>query len=97
MQVDMNYSDFQESQPILSSATAELSNQVEMNLSIIPSTNISVENLCLISLKDKIGIDEISEKINKDDIRQLLNILKITYNQLQNMESINNANNLLNK
>ena len=87
MQMTMNYSDFVESSPSLSSASANLSDQVEMDLDVIPSTTVGAENLCKIILKDKIGVDEISETINKEDIRELLTIFKIIYNQLLNMDN----------
>lgn len=93
MQMTMTYSDFTESSPNLSSAKAELSDQVEMELNIIPSTTLDLQNKVSVTLKDKIGIDEISETIDKEDVRQLLNILKIVYIQLQNMDSVSNGSN----
>mgnify|MGYP000944179619 FL=1 len=95
MEATMTYSDFTEGSPSLSSILAELSNQVEMSLNIIPSTTLSTKNLCEIKLKDKIGVDEISETINKEDVKQLLNILKIVYIQLQNMDSLNTNNTII--
>lgn len=94
MQATMTYSDFTESSPSLTNISAGLSNKVEMSLNIIPSTTLN-ENTVRIMLKDKIGIDEISETINKEDVKQLLNILKIVYIQLQNMDSLSGNNNTI--
>jgi DNA polymerase III gamma/tau subunit len=84
----INYSNFQECIPEINNIEAILSNKISLNLNIIASTMPEEQNKCIISLKEIMGVNELKEQINKEDVRQLITLLKLIYRQLNNMDDI---------
>lgn len=58
----------------------DLSSQISMIIKLNLTDDKS--NVCTIGLKDNIGINELSETIDKNNILEIINLLKEVYNQL---------------
>lgn len=82
MQTQINYEDFitPQNTQIIKQITAELSQQIQLVLEVTPIDTTT--NGCNIKLVDKIGVGELDETITKEDVRELIELLKRAYMQL---------------
>ncbi|AAK79079.1 asparagine synthetase B (glutamine-hydrolysing) [Clostridium acetobutylicum] len=84
MNVNISYSNFltENGEQILNSISATLSPQTEMLFSIKKQNDNQSESICNIKLADKIGVNEISDNIQKQDVRELIEMLKVIYKNM---------------
>lgn len=83
MQTKITYSNFltPDNQQLISNISTDLSPQIQMDMSIVQKEGDD-EKLCEIKLIDKIGVNELGEKINKNNIKEIIQLLRTVYNQL---------------
>ncbi|WP_242970184.1 MULTISPECIES: hypothetical protein [Clostridium] len=84
LNVNISYSNFltENGEQILNSISATLSPQTEMLFSIKKQNDNQSESICNIKLADKIGVNEISDNIQKQDVRELIEMLKVIYKNM---------------
>ncbi|GCD11776.1 hypothetical protein [Clostridium tagluense] len=81
MKAIVTYSDFLtvDNKQILSKISSDLSADIQLDLSIVQKDNGKV---CEIKMIDKLGVQELSEIINKHDVKEMIYLLKDIYGQL---------------
>lgn len=81
MKATVTYSDFltEDNKQVLSKISSDLSSEIQFDLSVVQKNNAKV---CEIKMIDKIGVQELSETINKNDIKEMILLLKTIYSQL---------------
>lgn len=81
MQTNILYDNFltQDNHQQISKITIDASENTQMALIY---TNKDNQKKCVFSLKDKIGVSELSETLGKQDVRELIELLKKMYMQL---------------
>lgn len=81
MKINVLYDNFltQDNQQKINKITIDASNDIQMSLIYKNKEN---QNQCVLSLRDKIGVSELSETLGKQDVREFIELLKKMYMQL---------------
>ena len=82
MKTIITYSDYltSDNQQTLSKISADLSSQIEIDLEV--KLDSEGNKNCEVKFIDKIGVNELAETIGKDEIRELIQMLRTVYNAL---------------
>lgn len=87
MKVIINYDDFitDDNKQIINSVIVEASDSISMKLTkteVLGSIPEENKNVCEFKIKDTIGLNEVITQIDKGDLRELIEVIKLIYNEL---------------
>ena len=83
MQANIYYDHYlsESNKQIIKNIEASLDGDIGLNLSV---DRTDIENmLCQIKMYDKIGVSEIESHLDRNELRELITLLKQIYNQLE--------------